>query len=235
MSTLILKWLYCDETREIEERLNLIVEGEGPLYFCSNSLQWEMPSKHPQTVSSWTPHHLYFFRQGLWWFLDLSDADSYDITRDRLGVIINIVFDSQARHPFLKLQDKRWLFSGNGLRQNGEVYSYKICLYPLSSKEPTVPIINRFPEDYQAAFCLTDHADYDQTGPLKAVFWGDSRSFRKGKRGLAGQGLRITKSVFARSFPEYRGAGLLDDPELKNLINHAYDLGNEIEFFPGLP
>ncbi len=141
------KWLYPEDTREIEERVNLIVEGEGPLYFCSNSLQWKTPSKYLQTVSSWTPHHLHFFRQGLLWFLDLCDADSYDIARDGRGVIVNIVFDSQGRHPFLTLKDKKWLFSGKGMRQKNDVCSYKICLYPLSNKNLTVPIINRFPDD----------------------------------------------------------------------------------------
>jgi len=218
----------------------LIIEGVGTFNFCSDSLKWIEPSKSPEAISAWTPQYLYFFRQGLWWFLDLCDVDGYDIGEERSGVKIRVNFDCQARHPFLKVQGEEWLFCGRGRRRSGEVCSYQICLYPLSSERPDVPILNRFPEGYQAAFCVTDHADYDQVGPLRAVFWGDSSLNEKGKQGLAGRGLRITKSVFARSFPEYTGIGLLDDPEFKKVAQRLHDLGNEIvphgvRSFPATP
>jgi len=228
LTTITFKWAYSEETEEIEERCDFSIDGQGPLYFCSNALKWEAPSKKPAIVTSWTPHHLFFLRQGLWWFLDLYDADAYDIALKTDFVGIKVIFDSQAGHPFLTIRDKKWVFSGRGVRRNGEERSYRIYLYPLSTKKPTIPIINRFPDDYQAAFCITDHADYDQVGPLRAVFWGDSEGLKERTRGLSGRGLRITKSVFARSFPEYTGVGILDDRELNKLIHCLYDEGHEI-------
>ena len=114
-------------------------------------------------------------------------------------------------------------------------------LYEIETKQLKRAVrrnMSRFPDDYQAALCITDHADYDQVGPLKAVFWGDSKESKKHKRGLAGRGLRITKSVFARSFHEYTGIGILDDPEFKELTYCLHDEGHEIiphgiRSFPG--
>ena len=212
--------------------------GDGQFYFCNDSLRWSEPSKQLQTVSSWTPQYVYFFRYGYWWFLELCESDGYDICKTSDGIKFRIYFDQQARHPFLKILYENWIFSGLGKRCKGELRSYSIRLYRLSSTTPTVPIINRFPRKYQAAFCLTDHADYDQVEPLKAVLWGDSREYKKHERGLAGRGLRISKSVFARSFSEYTGIGVLDDPEFKKLIYCLYDDGCEIiphsiRSFPG--
>ena len=212
--------------------------GDGHFYFCNDFLRWSEPPKQLQTVSSWTPQYVYFFRCGYWWFLELCEADGYDICKTSDGIKFRIYFDQQARHPFLEILYENWTFSGMGERCKGELRSYNIRLYRLSTKTPMVPIINRFPRRYQAAFCLTDHADYDQVGPLKAVLWGDSREYKKHERGLAGRGLRISKSVFARSFPEYTGIGVLDDPEFKNLIYCLYDDGCEIiphsiRSFPG--
>ena len=166
------------------------------------------------------------------------DADGYDIIDEIDGVRINVFFDCQARHPFLKLHKEKWLFSGRGKRDSGEVCFYQIYLYPLSTKKPDIPIINRFPENYNAAFCLTDHADYDQVSTLKAIFWGDSKNSRAGTHGLSGRGIRVTKSIFARSFPEYTGIGFHDDLEFKKLIYRLHDEGNEIvphgiRSFPG--
>jgi len=225
-------------TTDINELVSLFIADEGLLYFCSDSLRWSEPSKQLQTVSSWTPQNIYFFRYGYWWFLDLSESDGYDIRKTSNGIKIQLYFDQQSRHPFLKIINENWIYSGMGKRCNGETRSYKIRLYRLSNATPDVPIINRFPRSYQAAFCLTDHADYDQVEPLKAIFYGDSKDYKKHKRGLSGRGLRISKSIFARSFPEYTAAGVLDDDEFKHLIYRLFDEGHEIiphgiRSFPG--
>lgn len=225
-------------TTDINELVSLFIADEGPFYFCCDSLRWSEPSKQLQNVSSWTPQYVYFFRYGYWWFLELCESDGYDIRKTSYGIKIHLFFDQQSRHPFLKIINKNWIFSGMGKRYEGEIRSYIIRLYRLSNTTPYIPIINRFPEDYKVAFCLTDHADYDQVEPLKAVFYGDSREYKKNNHGLTGRGLRISKSVFARSLTEYTGTGVLENSEFKHLVYRLYDDGHEIiphgiRSFPG--
>lgn len=88
---------------------------------------------------------------------------------------------------------------------------------------PAVPA--RFPAGAEAAFVITDHADFDTVPALGRFVDGDGRA-----PGWLGRGLRLTKSVFAvRSDSVPRPpASTLECAEYRTLIARLHAEGSEI-------
>lgn len=133
--------------------------------------------------------------------------------------------DHAGAHP-------RVTFCGSGWREwvsryrweRGARLGVRFCVVVSRRRVPGV-VVGRYPPNYDALFCITDHADHDTPARVAAVLWGSSA--RRGRRaGLAGMGLPFTKSVFPET-DAAGGAGLHNEAFVR-LCREARAAGVEI-------
>jgi hypothetical protein len=136
---------------------------------------------------------------------------------------VRLYLDAAALHPRWLHQRGQQSMAAPTLEM-GHRLAVHFTLCRVECDENPIPILSRFPAGSEAAFCITDHCDYDATDRLRAFAYGDDR-----RRGWIGRGLRMTKTVFSTERPVKGGlATSVQDHEYARIIQALSEDGSEI-------
>lgn len=193
--------------------------------------RWASLAVAPCVVDEWTPHCAHIvLSDGSHVEFDGGDRSRLWVARQRSGhVEIVYYFSCGDAQRFFHFVSRRRVFVDNGNRPAGAKSASKIPFrHSVRQHNPLGWTRARLPYGYRAGIVFTDHADYDQPDPLRAVFFGHSAAgARNAQAGFVGEGLTATKSIFVRSHPGYSAVGL-ENEKFRWLVDELADAGIEI-------
>jgi hypothetical protein len=155
-----------------------------------------------------------------------------------LDVDLDLVLDDRASHPFSvytecrdhlppspdwRALERRRPLDVRPRRAGARVHA-TVALYPLAAAPPVPLVVERWPAGAEAALVVTDHADRTDPAALRAVLYGRDGASASDGHGLAGHGLRFTKSFFAYA----RRGALADDAGARALADALTAAGSEV-------
>jgi hypothetical protein len=158
---------------------------------------------------------------GWWW----AHAQAVDVRGGRA----RIELDHAANHPFRPFRrcepawsraaelDRIDLSAAPATEARAEV------ILGLGTPPPFLPL--RYPDGDRSALVFTDHADQADARTLSAVLWGETGAEADAGRGIAGRGLRYTKTIFAKG---WRRDGDLTSPAFREVLTRARHADVEI-------
>lgn len=225
----------------------VVLELEGPATAVGRDLGWG-PLTKALRVDRGTPAVLATGTA----LLDASGfvAARFEPRADGSIVDAELVLDDAGAHPFRALEtclekrgdetdpdalaarfaalERNAIALDRTARVPGDVSHGAAQLWLLDENEPAPApvIVERWARGARAAVVFTDHADRTDPPALRAVLYGtsDREDPRYGRGGFTGNGIRLTKSFFARGG---RGS-LLDDPEAAALADELAATGSDV-------
>ena len=232
--------------RVADDVFHLHCEIEATTEFSPQSISWRfrLPLRDGKILQSnyqrqkiaksnthvpWTP----LFIQGRWKskFVSLVSSGNdlfVEFTNSDSQLLFTVWMDHVNSHP-------RFTFAGESFREWTSEYRYRpgksirADLYLLISDQPiAVPVLGRYPGDFQAVMSISDHADHDSCAKFSALLYGSSEAetAKRINSGFATLQLPFTKSIF----PDCKlkdGPSILE-PNFKKLCVQAHQANIEI-------
>lgn len=165
-----------------------------------------------------------------WAIADAPGVSAMRVLRLGAQCHVTLELDDSRNHPvvFASRCKRRWfppsprILRSRRLRKTGQTAEWKVLLR-MSSGAPIYK--TRLARGFSAAVVFADHADQSAPGPLRALLLGRSdASFDKPRGGFVGNGLHLTKTLFARRSPNPQ----MEDPRVRALARAASARGIEL-------